>query len=338
MQLRRRLLLALTALPLLAQARDTARQNRADVILLGAGIAGIASARELRRLGYSVLVLEARARIGGRIWTDQSLGVPIDMGGAWIHGVRGNQLTALVASAGIKSFASDWDAITLYHGKRALNDAQLMAANQQFEAVMAMAAAAKARAGPNENLGDALRRAQDQLLGNDRVGAAVRWQVWSAIGSEYGVDADALSLASWNEDDEFSGDHVLLDKGYGALIDKMARSLDIRLSTVVQRVTHSASGVKIRTSKGEFSADAVICSLPLGVLQSGDVQFDPPLPANHQTALAHLDSGALAKVALRFPEVFWPATHTFARIDGNPERYCEFYNLQPMHKRRFCWH
>jgi polyamine oxidase len=330
--LRRQLLLAIAATPLLAKGADTSGQNHADVIVLGAGMAGITCAAELRKLGYSVIVLEARDRIGGRTWTDNSLGVPLDLGGAWIHGVRGNPLTPLVADAGIKTFASDWDAMALYQGKRALSEKELAAADKQFQAVIAAAEAAKEEAETSENLGDALNSAQDELLEDDAIGAAVRWQVWSAIGSEYGEDADGLSLAAWDEDDELPGDHVLLDKGYGALIDHMARALDIRLTTVVQRVVHNDSGVKIRTSKGEFSADAVVCSLPLGVLKAGVVQFDPPLPSAHQKAIARLGTGALDKVALRFPKMFWPATHTFARVDADPERRTEFYNLQPIHK------
>jgi polyamine oxidase len=349
----------------LAKAADTLGKRHADVVVLGAGMAGISCAVELRKLGYSVIVLEARDRIGGRTWTDHSLGVPLDMGAAWIHGVRGNPLTPLVADAGIKTFASDWDSTQLYSGQRALSEKEQAASEQQFEAVIAAAEAAKEEAESRlgvtgkhkesrlgvtgkhkesglgethkhnesgDNLGDALNRAQDELLDDGVIGTAARWQVWSAIGSEYGADADGLSLVSWDEDEELPGAHVLLDKGYGALIEKMARALDIRLQTVVQRVAHSASYVKIRTSKGEFSADAVVCSLPLGVLKAGVVQFDPPLPSAHQKAMVRLGTGALDKVALRFPTMFWPHTHTFARVDADPERRTEFYNFQPIHK------
>lgn len=62
----------------------------ADVIIIGAGISGIAAARLLKSKGYSVLVLEARNRIGGRIWTDTSLNSPLDMGASWIHGINKN--------------------------------------------------------------------------------------------------------------------------------------------------------------------------------------------------------------------------------------------------------
>lgn len=332
MQVRRRqLLVALSAAPLATAVRG-AGQTHVDVIILGAGMAGMAAANELRKQGYSVIVLEARDRIGGRTWTDHRLGVPLDMGGAWIHGVDGNPLTQLAADAGIKMIPSDWDSIQLYQGTRALSETEMAKADRQYEAVMEIAEAAQENAKPGKTIGDALERAQKEVLEDDAIGDAVRWQCWSAIGTEFGQDADGLSLSAWNEDKELPGEHVLLDKGFGELINMLGRGVDIRLNTVIERVVHGKNPVSILTNTGKFSADAVICTLPLGVLKAGAVKFDPPLPLNHQTAIGRLNLGALDKVALRFSKAFWPNTHTFARIDTDEEQRVEFYNLHPLHR------
>ncbi len=329
---RRRTFLTLAASTLLSRHVLAAPKSSADVLVLGAGMAGLSCAHALRKQGYSVIVLEARDRIGGRTWTDNTLGVPLDMGGAWIHGIDGNPLSRLVANAGVTTFATDWDAVQLYQGKRALKASEQAAADDLYETVIAAVEAKQARAKSSDTLGAALASVTDEQLDDDVIGAAVRWQLWSDIGTEYGEEGAALSLKSWNQDEELPGDHVLLKNGYGALLNPLARKLDIRMNCIVQRVIHGKSGVRVHTNQGIFTADAAVCTLPLGVLKAGSVRFEPALPQAHQAAITQLNMGALDKVALRFPKVFWPSdTHTFARIDGRSDQRSEFYNMALVH-------
>ena len=79
----------------------------ADVLILGAGIAGLAAARALVDEGRSVIILEARNRVGGRMWTDTSMGLPLDLGASWIHGVNGNPITKLAKQFGAKTVPTD---------------------------------------------------------------------------------------------------------------------------------------------------------------------------------------------------------------------------------------
>jgi polyamine oxidase len=81
----------------------------ASVIIVGAGVAGLEAARRLADAGIAVRVLEGRGRSGGRVWTDDALGAPVDLGASWIHGVRDNPLTGIADRAGIERAASDYD-------------------------------------------------------------------------------------------------------------------------------------------------------------------------------------------------------------------------------------
>src|SRR5262245_7582561 len=98
------------------KASSTPRGDRimSDVIVIGAGMAGLAAARTLADGGISVTVLEARDRMGGRVWTDHSLGVPVDLGASWIHGVERNPITVLAYEAGAATLPTDWEDFTLF--------------------------------------------------------------------------------------------------------------------------------------------------------------------------------------------------------------------------------
>ena len=109
-----------------------------EIIVIGAGIAGLSAAHRLTAEGFRVTVLEGRDRIGGRVWTDTSLGTPVDLGASWIHGIRRNPLTALANQAGISTVATDFDALALYDiDGSVLNDDDLDKLAEVFERVLA---------------------------------------------------------------------------------------------------------------------------------------------------------------------------------------------------------
>src|SRR5687767_12024597 len=86
----------------------------AKVLVVGAGMSGLTAARELALRGIEVVVLEARDRIGGRIWTDSSIGAPVDLGAAWIHGITGNPVAQLARHHKIKTTRTDYGSIATY--------------------------------------------------------------------------------------------------------------------------------------------------------------------------------------------------------------------------------
>src|SRR5690349_21460139 len=98
----------------------TAAGRAERVIVVGAGMAGLVAARLLHDSGFAVTVLEARKRIGGRTWTNDSLGAPVDLGGSWVHGVDGNPLALWCDKLGVRLVES--------HGDRLLIDDRATAA------------------------------------------------------------------------------------------------------------------------------------------------------------------------------------------------------------------
>ena len=113
----------------------SARKKTDPIVVLGAGISGLAAARRLTERGFTnVTVLEARDRLGGRLSTDRSLGMPFDLGGAWAHHAgSANPIVDLLAQANVETTKTSWDKIALYDAARgAIADAALNSAEADF--------------------------------------------------------------------------------------------------------------------------------------------------------------------------------------------------------------
>lgn len=289
---------------------DGRRAQRERVVVIGAGMAGLAAARQLADAGIDVTVLEARERIGGRMWTDTSLGVPIDLGAAWIHGTEGNPLVGLADRAGAATVETNFDDVVAFDGKGEIDAAAIGASAKAWAEAVREVAVLGEDAGPDDSVESALRRVTDL---DDPL---VAWNVATEIGAEYAADPDELSLAWFGSEGQFAGPDLILPQGYEPLARHLADGLNIRSGTEVTRVTDDGSGVRLDTSRGVVTADRVIVTVPLGVLKAGTITFDPPLGESKRAAIARLGFGVLDKVVLAFSEPFWPQSPDVVGLVG----------------------
>jgi monoamine oxidase len=291
------------------------------VVIVGAGIAGLAAAGYLSNTGWQVEVVEARDRVGGRIHTDRSLGVPLERGASWVHGVTGNPMVRLVQQAGLSLQPTDFtdararDAATGGPaGGVAVADAELWRAVGQI--------------------------AQQRPIVADSVATALGRQGWSAdtpqrqlaelteLVMEYGVDLDRLGAqALWEGRASRGGDSMVVG-GYSAVPQLLAADLPVRLSTPVRGVTADHDGALIQTDSGQLTADAVVVAVPLAVLQAGAMALDAPSPV--AAALSGLITGNLEKVFLTYPEVWWPAAQVLQVMSAPDRRWSEWYPMDPI--------
>ena len=314
------------ALPLMARPAA----GDPDVLVLGAGMAGLAAARQLARAGRRVRLLEARARIGGRVFTSAAWpDLPIDLGASWIHGHRGNPLTALAAEARAPTLATDVDNVAAWWADgRPLSDRELArqaALGEAFEDAIVEAQ----DAAPDRPLADVLRAVSERVArtGDDRALLA-QWAN-STVEQEYAGALERLSTSWFDGAEAYPGEDRLFPAGYGALPRHLGAGLDVRLDTPVTRIAWRRDPIEIHTPRGVHTARQLVVALPLGVLQSGGVVFDPPLPPSRREALHEgLAMGLLNKVALRFDRPFWPVDRDWLQVvDAAPGEFAEWVTL-----------
>ncbi|MBX7057708.1 MAG: FAD-dependent oxidoreductase [Leptospirales bacterium] len=311
--IRRRDFLRLAALFGAAAAgwhRPLAAQAAPLAAVIGAGAAGLAAAQRLKRAGARVVVLEARARAGGRVWSESIDGAAFDMGAAWIHGAStGNPFYRLASAAGLRLAPTDFDSLALFRGRQELSDDEL----EQGEALARrMLAEAKDNAGAS-SLAAALQGPIAAIAANRR--DVARWFIYSDVELEYAAEAHDLSPAEVDEDSQFPGEHMLFPGGAWSALQTLAQGIEIRKSCVVRRLSLRPSGVAIETNQGTLEAAVCISTLPLPVLLSGRIDFQPTLPASLRAAAAGIHSGLMNKVAMLFPRKFWPDVTRFASLD-----------------------
>lgn len=281
------------------------------VVVVGAGIAGLAAARDLASGGCDVVVVEARERIGGRVHTSRAWSdLPMDLGASWIHGVEGNPLTALAREAGAATVETSYDSATL-HIDPALRAQGVRDAGADWAEGLVENARERAERGETDI---SLQAAVDAAAGSHGLSPARQAQldfhVSSTYEQEYSGPAGKLSAWWVDEGKEGKGEDALFPGGYGQIVDYLAGGLDIRRGRVVQSVVTREEGVTLTFADGEvLNADEVVITVPLGVLKAGDIAFDPPLNQAKQAAIGRLGMGLLNKHWLRFDRVYWPAEY-----------------------------
>lgn len=308
--------------------RDMSGDGERSVIVIGAGAAGLAAARELRARGFAVTVLEARDRIGGRVWTHGDLGVPIDMGAAWLNGVDGNPIRKMASDLGIVTTPTDYDSVLVFDADgQEIPEKKLASWHRQYRALADRAEKLAARQRRPITVERAFELALDgeELDPDER--RALDWMIGAYEELPWGVDA-TKKLAEREEEGGFGGGDRLFVDGYAQIIHALGEGIPVRHREVVRRIEARDDGVRVETSQGVHEAARVIVTLPLGVLKAGAVTFSPALPARKQGAIDRLAMGALNKIALVFPHAFWPAKpHFFGYMSEERGEAPVFLNL-----------
>jgi monoamine oxidase len=278
--------------------------HRADVIIVGAGMAGIEAARKLVAAGKSVLVLEASDRIGGRVRTDEAtFSHAIDLGGMWIHNAPENVLKPIAEKLGLTLVRDVPDTELLFDGKT-LRPFDAKSLDDLFERKAAAAKAAIEK-GRDVSLEGAMRGFRDSLMK----------RFFSNLF--HGVD-DVKEISA--TDDGLMTDEVedhLVREGMGAITEALSWGIPIKTSTPVASIDWSEKGVTVHAGGEDYSAEHAIVTTSPAVLAHGAIAFNPPLPEWKTKALAEVPMAKYAKVVLEFSRNVFGKVVQGARIDDS---------------------
>ena len=312
-----------------AARRLLQRVDARRVVVIGAGLAGAAAASTFARAGVAVTVLEARSRIGGRIHSDRTWGEPVELGAAWIHGVRGNPLVPLARAAGLRLVPTDYDDAVV---RDTVTGRVSAPAERRWAELSRLAEPMESRCRPVDvSVATYLR---DRGWHSDRIDS---WAAQVEITQEYGLDPDRLGVRAYCEGSDYRGGDAMVVGGYDRIPAVLLADIEVWLRSPVTHVIVRDDRVVVRTDNdGVHEGDAVVVAVPLALLNARLPRIQP-LPDRVERAAAALETGVLEKVVLRYVEAWWGSRQVYGVVGGGVPgapagsaaalRWTEFYSL-----------
>jgi monoamine oxidase len=297
-----------------------------DVLVIGAGAAGLSVARELSTAGVKTLVLEARDRVGGRVFTDHSLGFPVELGAEFVHG-RSPDLFEIVKAKRLDVVEVAGEMRRKRNGIWGDSGWVMAEVDHLFENMP--------QDGPDQSF--------QQYIDGSRYKPETKQLALDFVEGFHAANPERVSVhwlvQTTSAEEEIDGQTSFrMRHGYSGLTDGMLEGIDRRnctivLKTPVTEIEWKAGAVTVKSAAGRFQAPRAIVSLPLGVLQSGSVRFNPPLPPQKQRALTGLEMGPVIRVSLCFRDKFWeelPEMRNLSFLFTDDPRFPTWWSPNPL--------
>jgi monoamine oxidase len=292
-----------------------------SVIIIGAGISGLAAAKKLKENGFTVTVLEAQDKVGGRLRTNRSLGVAFDEGASWIHGITGNPITTLAQQAGMTTAITDNESIISYDiGGILRTDTVFNAAETQYKSVLTTL---KNSGNINQSF---------ETVFNTLYPTYATDRLWKFFLSTYLTfdtgDLNNLSSLIYDEGLKYGGGEVISTNGYDTIPNYLATGQTVLLNQRVTKIDHTTNVVKVTHNGTISTADYVLVTVPLGVLKANVIEFAPALPTLKQTAIQKVGMNCVNKFLLTWDTAFWNNKQYIVYTPEARDKFDYFVNVK----------
>ncbi len=258
--------------------------SEVDLVIVGAGAAGLAAAKTCRAHGLSFKLLEAMDRIGGRAHTSSKhFGIPFDIGCAWLHAADRNPFYREAQDAGWTLQYHDMALDHLYFGKRkaeASDLARMDAADKKFFADL-----------------EAYQGSDDRLSAIMAKGHGPRAAATYSGPMDFAQDLDEISVEDFRRAADLEPNYFTKE-GFGALVARWGADVPVELGAPVKRIDWSGKKIAVETARGNVRCSRVIITVSTGVLAFGDIEFLPELPPRYTESFFDLPMGMLTKIPL----------------------------------------
>jgi monoamine oxidase len=280
---------AVMAFPGAARAVNVPLPKEAEIVVVGAGAAGIAAARRVLAANRKVVIVEASNRIGGRCWTDtETFGVPFDRGARWLYAQSANPVARLARTVAMDVYAAP-QAQKIRIGRRNARAGE----TEELLATLVRA---------NRAIGDLNRKGDPSALDvlpkdTGEWAKTLEFTLGPAATGRDLKDISSLDLSRMEPRDA----GAFCRQGLGALVTKLADTVPVVAGAPVTRIVWSGRDLAVETATGRITTRAIITTVSTNVLTSGRIKFAPDLPKRHLDAAARLPLGSYDHIALELP-------------------------------------
>jgi len=284
-------------------------QLNPEVVVIGAGAAGLSATSELLRKKKSVLCIEAMNRIGGRCYTDNSIfGTPFDIGAHWMHSFSGNQIAKYGKNNKNKfSIYEILENILVYDGLKKVTSTNILRVIKKIRELKDKYSNKDiilSRSSQENNIKDVpfINLIPKEITDNEWFETAHQ-----ALGACLeGVDFNNYTTSDQqlNYKNIGNGDGFVKE-GYGTLLADFRKDIPVKLNTIVREIKWDGQGVKVETNQGVINAKACIITVSTGVLNSGKIKFFPLLPKEKYEAFENIRLGIYNHITLQLKDYFY---------------------------------
>ena len=281
---------SLSGLALVTLPRISFAQSNPDVVVIGAGAAGLSASAELMRRGISFVCIEGMNRIGGRCYTDMStFGAPADHGAHWLHGHKQNEIAIFGKKHKDKfKIYKEPDRSVVYDGGRKVNENKLWNIYKKIEKIKETSS--------DKPFMDLL---PEKIKKNDWFDTAHK----ASMARDFGEFSTYDDNNNWYDPGWDSG-NALCREGYGTLLAYYRKDVPVKLNTIVSEIKWGGQGVQVVTNKGTINAKACIVTVSAGVLKAEKIKFTPALPPRKYEALESVSMTVSNRVLMQLDKKF----------------------------------